>query len=78
MKALEDELRSRLTRALSEVSRAEEVLATTLRALDSGAIRAAKIAVSADVSDAFARLRTAQEVLSQAQKLLGPEGNGEL
>ena len=67
---VEEELRHRLTLALSEVSRAEGVLATTLRSLDSGAVRAAKVAVSVDVSDAFARLRSAQEELSRARDLL--------
>lgn len=70
MSTAEEELRRRLTLALSEVTRAEDVLATTLRSLDSGAVRAAKVAVSADVSDAFARLRTAQDELSRARELL--------
>ena len=57
MSATEEELRHRLTRALSEVSHAEGVLATSLQSLNSGAARAAKVAVSSDVSDAYARLR---------------------
>lgn len=67
---VDEELRNRLMLALSEVSRAEGVLATTLRSLDSGALRAAKVAVSVDVSDAFARLRVAQVELSRARELL--------
>ena len=68
-----EELRARLTSALSEVTRAESVLATTLRSLDSGAVRAAKVSVSTDVSDAFARLRSAQGELTRARELLDTE-----
>jgi hypothetical protein len=66
----EEELRRRLTLALSEVSRAQDVLTSTLQSLNSGAVRAAKVAVSADVSDAFAGLRKAEEELSRIRELL--------
>jgi hypothetical protein len=70
MTEAEEELRNRLTLALSEVTRAEGVLAAMLQSLDAGAVRAAKVAVSADVSDAFSRLRAAQEQLTRARELL--------
>jgi hypothetical protein len=70
---IDDELRARLTIALSEVTQAEGVLSTTLRKLDSGALRAAKVTVSADVMDAFARLRRAHEELNHVRELLEKE-----
>lgn len=70
MSAVEDEVRRRLTLALEELTKAETVLAMTLRSLDSGAVRAAKVAVSADVSQAFMRLRAAQDELGRARELL--------
>lgn len=70
MSAPKDELRERLTAALSEVSLAEGALETTLRALGSGGPRAEKVAVTAVVTEAFARLRRAHEELTRLRDLL--------
>jgi hypothetical protein len=64
------ELRQRLTAALSEVSLAEGVLETTLRELGNGGPRAEKVAVTAVVSEAFARLRRAHEDLNRVRDLI--------
>jgi hypothetical protein len=70
MSALKDELRQRLTAALSEVSLAEEALETTLHELGNGGPRAEKVAVTAVVSEAFARLRRAHEELNRLRELI--------
>ena len=70
MSAAEGDLGRRLMLAFSQVSRAEGALTTTLRKLNSGAVRAAKVAISADVSAAFAQLRTAREELIRAREIL--------
>lgn len=66
----EGDLTRRLSLAFANVSRAEVVLVKTLRNLNAGAVRAAKVAISADVSDAFERLRAAQEELIRAREIL--------
>lgn len=73
MSASKDELRARLTTALSEVTLAEAVLETTLRALGTGGARAEKVAVTADVTDAFSRLRKAHEELNRLRELIEGE-----
>lgn len=73
MSSVKDELRSRLTAALSEVTLAENVLETVLRELGSGGPRAEKVAVTAVVADAFARLRKAHEELNRLQDIIDSE-----
>jgi hypothetical protein len=68
-----DELRSRLSVALSEVALAERVLETTLRELGSGGPRAEKVTVTTIVADAFARVRKAREELSRVRELIDSE-----
>jgi hypothetical protein len=68
--SVKDELRSRLTIALTEVTAAEEVLSGTLAELGSGGPRAAKVSVTAAVSDAFGRLRRAHEELTRVRDLI--------
>lgn len=65
-----DELRARLTVAISEVTLAEGVLETTLRELGNGGPRAEKVAITADVADAFARLRRAHAELTRLRDLI--------
>lgn len=65
-----DELRQRLTAALSEVSLAEAALETTLRELGNGGPRAEKVAVTAVVSEAFQRLRRAHEDLNRVRDIV--------
>lgn len=68
-----DELRRRLSTALSEVTVAEGVLETMLRELGNGGPRAEKVAVTATVADAFARLRKAHEELNRVRDLIDSE-----
>jgi hypothetical protein len=70
MTARKDELRQRLTAALSEVTLAEGALETTLRELGNGGPRAEKVAVTAIVTEAFARLRRAHEDLNRVRDLI--------
>jgi hypothetical protein len=70
MTARKDELRRRLTKALSEVSLAEGALEMTLRELGSGGPRAEKVTVTAVVTEAFARLRSAHEDLNRVRDLI--------
>lgn len=73
MSRAKDELRERLNTALSEVTIAESVLDETLRVLGKGGPRAEKVAISADLSNAFARLRRAHEELTRVRDLLDSE-----
>lgn len=73
MSQLKNELRERLKIALSEVTLAEGVLETTLRELGRGGPRAEKVAVTADVADAFTRLRKAHEELNKINDLIDSE-----
>jgi hypothetical protein len=73
MSSPKDELRRRLNAALSEVTVAEGVLETTLRELGNGGPRAEKVAITANVSDAFARLRKAHEELNRLRDLIDSE-----
>ncbi|MBX3185819.1 MAG: hypothetical protein KF819_02345 [Labilithrix sp.] len=66
------ELRETVNAALSEVTLAEAALETALRELSSGT-RAEKVAVTAVVSDAFARLRAARAELTRLRDLVGAE-----
>jgi len=66
------ELRQRLDAACSEVTFAESALETALRELGSGP-RAEKIAVTAVVSDAFARLRLAHAELLRLRDMVDGE-----
>ncbi len=75
MTAPKDELRRRLTAALSEVTLAEGALETTLRELGSGGVRAEKVAVTPVVSEAFARLRRAHEQLDELRDLIDASGD---
>lgn len=72
MSTIKEELRAGLNAALAEVTAAEGVLETTLRALGGGN-RAEKVTVTTDVSDAFARLRRAHEELTRIRDLLDRE-----
>lgn len=64
------ELRERLDAALVEVSLAEKTLEATLRDLGRGGPRAEKIAVTADVNDAFVRVRRAHDELTRVRDLI--------
>ncbi len=66
------ELREHVNAAISEVSLAERALEKTLKELASGR-RAEKVAVSAAVSDAFARLRAAHAELIRLKDLVSEE-----
>jgi hypothetical protein len=62
-----------LTTALSEVTVAEGALELALRELGRGGPRAEKVAVTAVVADAFARVRTAHEELNVVRELIEDE-----
>jgi hypothetical protein len=70
MTASKDKLRDRLTTALSEVTLAEAALETALRELGSGGPRAEKVAVTAVVTEAFARVRRAHQELNDLRELI--------
>lgn len=63
-------LRDRIAAALTEVALAEGVLAKTLGALGGDGPRAEKVAITEDVSNAFARLGRANRVLTELRDLL--------
>lgn len=75
MTSRRDELLQRLSAALSEVSAAESALEATLRELGSGGPRAEKVAVTAVVSDSFARLRRAHQDLTRVRDLIEEDGD---
>ncbi len=68
-----EELRERISAALTEVTTAESALEKALRAIGNAEPRAQKVAVTEVVSDAFARLRRAHEALEVLRDVIDRE-----
>lgn len=65
-------IKEQLDAALSEVTAAEEALASVLSELRSG-VRAEKVAITATVEDAFTRLRKGRSELSKLRESVEDE-----